>query len=277
MVIMIMVTKIMMNKLNYIFLLIFLAGCSVSPGMQNITTGFTSDEVYLESIDKSVKIINVNKLEPSEKIFNKDFGKYYVSPGDILTFIVWGLDDVFPANAAYQINNPLNARTVDTEGNIFFPYVGIVKVSEKTIEEIREIITQKLTEQFIEPQLDVTVTKFNTNRNIYLMGEVINPTKIVLGIEPISLSHALGESRGLNPTSSDPSMVYVLRSLPEPVIYKIDLNDPSKLFISSQFYLQPGDTIVVGVKGITRWNRVIAQLFPFTSFLRSVDELSSSN
>tara|TARA_B100002019_G_C21269913_1_gene601605 strand:+ start:2153 stop:2971 length:819 start_codon:yes stop_codon:yes gene_type:complete len=272
-----MAIRIMMNKLGYTFLLILLTGCSVSPGMKNITTGFTSDEVYLESIDKSIKIVDVNKLESTESVFDKNLGKYYVSPGDILTFIVWGLDEVFPASAAYQINNPLNARTVDTDGNIFFPYVGIVKVAGKTIEEIRTIITQKLTEQFIEPQLDVTVTKFNTNRNIYMMGEVLNPTKIVLGIEPISLSNALGESRGLNPTSSDPSMVYVLRSLPEPVIYKINLNDPSKLFISSKFYLQPGDTIVVGVKGITRWNRVIAQLFPFTSFLRSVDELSSSN
>tara|TARA_X000000950_G_scaffold177861_1_gene215853 strand:+ start:10166 stop:10984 length:819 start_codon:yes stop_codon:yes gene_type:complete len=265
-----------MNKISFIFAL-FLSACSISPGMQNIQTGFSSDEIYIESLGKPLKVINVNELEADEIVFRENLEDYIVAPGDILTFIVWGLDDVFPVNAAFQMNNPLNARTVENDGNIFFPYVGTVKVEGMTVKEIRSLITRELTGQFIEPQLDVTVTKFNTNRNIYLLGEVLNPTKIVLGIEPISLSDALGESRGMNPTSSDPSMVYVVRNTPTPKIFRIDLSDPSKLFVSSNFYLQPGDMVVVGTKGITRWNRVIAQLFPFTSFLRQIDELSSSN
>ena len=134
-VIMIMDT-VKMNKISFIFAL-FLSACTISPGMQNIQTGFSSDEIYIESLGKSLKVINVNELEADEIVFSENLEDYIVAPGDILTFIVWGLDDVFPVNAAFQMNNPLNARTVDNDGNIFFPYVGTVKVEGMTVKEIK--------------------------------------------------------------------------------------------------------------------------------------------
>ena len=40
-------------------------------------------------------------------------------------------------------------------------------------------------------------------------------------------------------------------------------------------YLKDNDVIYVNAKGTTRWNRVISQFFPFSSFLNSVDNLTT--
>ena len=47
--------------------------------------------------------------------------------------------------------------------------------------------------------------------------------------------------------------------------------------VRTKFYLQPQDLIFVGASDVTRWNRVIAQVFPFASFLNAIDNLTSSD
>ena len=42
-------------------------------------------------------------------------------------------------------------------------------------------------------------------------------------------------------------------------------------------YLSDNDIVYVNSKGTTRWNRVISQFFPFSSFLNSVDNLVNSD
>ena len=41
-------------------------------------------------------------------------------------------------------------------------------------------------------------------------------------------------------------------------------------------YLKNEDIIYVNAKGTTRWNRVISQFFPFSTFLNSIDNLVNS-
>mgnify|MGYP006228273447 CR=1 FL=1 len=43
--------------------------------------------------------------------------------------------------------------------------------------------------------------------------------------------------------------------------------------ISKAESLSDNDIVYVNAKGTTRWNRVISQFFPFSSFLNSVDNL----
>ena len=121
------------------------------------------------------------------------------------------------------------------------------------------------------------VTKYNNNQSVYVLGEVSKPSIIQLGLEQVSLTNAIGQSRGLNSITSKSTDVFLVRSKDEsePKIYKVNLKNPSGFILANQFYVKPQDVIFVGASSITRWNRVISQLFPFTSFLNQIDQIDS--
>jgi polysaccharide export outer membrane protein len=69
--------------------------------------------------------------------------------------------------------------------------------------------------------------------------------------------------------------VFVIRQIPgqDPQIFRVDLSSPSGFLSAGNFYLTDNDIVYVNAKGTTRWNRVISQFFPFSSFLNSIDNL----
>ena len=55
--------------------------------------------------------------------------------------------------------------------------------------------------------------------------------------------------------------------------FRADFSSPATFLNASSFYLASQDIIYVNANGTARWNRVISQFFPFSSFLNSVDNL----
>ena len=256
-----------MKRLNVI-LFIFLAGCSLSPGMH--MTENDNQDIYVESLDKSIKI---ERLEDNLKN-QMNSTSYRIGNGDQIEVTVWGLPEIFPIR---NIASDQNLRRVDSKGDIYFPYVGLIKASSKTQNELRDDLTKQLSNNFNEPQVDVSIARFNSQK-VYLLGEVNKPTKINLTDIPLSLSDALGEVFGLNNNSSDGGAVFVIRQGKNgelPRIFRANLSSPSGFLNSANFYLQDNDIVYVNAKGTTRWNRVISQFFPFSSFLNTVDNLTS--
>lgn len=258
-------------------LLIFVSGCTIVPGMQEPNGDFFGGEnVYFEEKDIFIPLINVD--DDVIGSMDNDFS-YSVSPGDVLTFVIWGLEEVFPMRglgAPQGTSNPQTSRTVNTDGTIFFPYAGLIQVSDLTIEEVRNLITRELSEEFVNPQLDITVTDFNDSRKAYLLGEVIVPQSFVVGIEKISLTDAIGSSRGLDPRFSNARKVYLVRKENnEPAIYVIDLSSPEKFLLANDLFLKPNDIIYVASSAVTKWNRFFSQIFPFASFFNQIDNIGN--
>ena len=266
-----------MRAISSIFFIFFLTGCSsLSPGMfmesnkdrSNNTEYVLVDpgktqKVYLERLDYDL----INKLEPIKP--------YKVGIGDRLSITVWGLPDIFPM---YNVSTDNNLRTVNTDGSIFFPYVGSIQALGKTQVELRTELTQKLGQYFNDPQLDVSISSF-VSQKVYILGEVTRPQKLNITETPISLTDALGLVNGLNTNTSSASEVYVIRQ-PEngnpPRIFQANLSTPASLILADEFYLKSQDVIYVNASGTTRWNRVISQFFPFSSFLNSLDNLQNN-
>ena len=260
----------MKRKISYLLISFMLAGCALSPGM-HMSEGI-NNEVFIESIGKNIKIETIE----SNLDKNVENSSYRIGNGDQVAITVWGLPEVFPLT---NISTDQNLRRVDSNGNIYFPYAGIVKATTKTQNELRQILTEKLSMFFKDPQLDVSIARFNSQK-AYILGEVIKPGKINLTDIPLSLSDALGEVNGLNNNTSDGAKVFVIRqglNGQEPRIILADLSSPSGFLNSNKFFLEDNDIIYVNPKGTTRWNRVISQFFPFSSFLNSVDNLVSSD
>lgn len=261
----------MNTKNSFIIIIIFLSGCSIAPGMHMETnsTWFNDDEyVFISSINKEIKI---ERIENNIQEFSKNRYRYLIGSGDQISVTIWGLPDIFPVS---NVSQDQNLRRVDSNGNIFFPYAGLVKANGKTQDELREDLTMKLSEYFTNPQVDVSIAKFNSQQ-VFVLGEVTKPSKININDTPISLSFALGESFGLNVNTSSAADVFIIRnsSLNEPQIFHADMKNPSNFINANKFYLRNNDIVYVNSSGTARWNRVISQFFPFSSFLNSIDNL----
>ena len=92
---------------------------------------------------------------------------YYVQAGDVLEISVWKEEDL-----QKQV-------LVRPDGRISFPLIGDVSVAGKTIDGLRQEITDRLVAYI--PDLTVTVTLQSINGNrIYVIGQVKSPGSFVI-------------------------------------------------------------------------------------------------
>ena len=264
----------MKNKIYLIFIFVFLNGCSLSPGMHMDTQSSWFDEskyVYVDSVENPIRLIDIS--EKSDSAYEDDY-LYKIGVGDQIAVTIWGLPEIFPVT---NISPDQNLRRVDANGNIFFPFVGLIKAKAKTQDELRENITQQLSEYFTDPQVDVTIARFNSQQ-VFVLGEVTKPKKLNITDIPMSLSNAIGESFGLNTNTASASEVFIIRQSSigkDPMIFHANLKNPSNFIEAGNFYLKNNDIVYVNASGTTRWNKVISQFFPFSTFLNSIDNLTS--
>lgn len=261
------------NNIN-IFLIFLLSSCSLSPGMHMSTNSSWIDEreyVYIDSLEADIEVINIKNALLTKEISLEN--SYKIGVGDQIAITVWGLPDIFPI-ATY--NSDQSLRRVDSNGNIFFPYVGTTNAAGITPDQLRRDLTKKLSKFFNNPQLDLSISGFNSQK-VYLLGEVTKPSKINITDRPLSLADALGDTQGLSTNTASGSEVFIIRQSINgnyPNIFKANLSSPAGFIDAGNFYLVNNDIIYVNAKGTTRWNRVISQFFPFSSFLNSIDNLA---
>ncbi|MDA8893873.1 polysaccharide biosynthesis/export family protein [Amylibacter sp.] len=121
---------------------------------------------------------------------------YEVGIGDRIAVNVWDHPEL---NQIGNFNNEenLSGFIVDTNGQIFYPYIKNISISGKPVSQIQKIITQKLSKFIPDPQVDVKITRFNS-QNIQITGSVENPQSISLTNIPLSLINAVNLSGGLS-------------------------------------------------------------------------------
>lgn len=278
---------------------------------------------------------------------------YRIGVGDVLHITVWEHPELTVPSGSQQSGN-LAGRVVQSDGMIFYPYVGKVPAAGKTPAELRELVAQRLAAVIQAPQVDVSVLNYASQRvwitgaaeksgaasitlvpltlqdaisgagynasqadlsgvrltrdgathvldmarlggnpiflraedqiyipyldakEIFVVGEVNLPGAQSFRTGSISLSQALGRSRGLSQATSNGNAVYVVRGANvqelgqrPSVVYQLDAKSPAAFAVASQFKLLPGDVVFVGAAGITRWSRFVNQLLPFTGILRN--------
>ena len=265
---------IIKKKISLIITIILINGCSLSPGMHMETKSTWLDEskyVSIDSIEEPIKLIRIS--ETVDLSYENNY-LYKIGVGDQIAVTVWGLPEIFPIT---NIGPDQNLRRVDANGNLFFPYIGLVEAAGKTQDELRNNMTSRLAEYFTDPQVDVTIARFNSQQ-VFVLGEVTKPTKLNITDIPISLSKAIGESFGLNTNTAAASEVFIIRQNAvgeDPLIFYANLKNPSSFIEAGNFYLKNNDIVYVNASGTTRWNKVISQFFPFSTFLNSIENLTS--
>ncbi len=129
--------------------------------------------------------------EPATATFD-----YKINPGDIISISVWREIDL------------QREVLIRPDGKFSFPLAGDINAKGKSVEQVRELLTKKLS-RFI-PDLVVSVSVLAVNGNkVYVIGQVNRPGDI--SVNPnIDIMQALSIAGGANPFA-DLNNISILR------------------------------------------------------------------
>ena len=122
--------------------------------------------------------------------------QYRVGPGDVLNVVVWGHPELSNPMAQTQ-NIEDQARLVREDGTIFFPFLGVVPVAGQTVEEIRTRIADGLDRFVTDPQVDVRVVTFRSQK-VYVTGSVRQPGILPITDQPLTVLDAINQAGGFD-------------------------------------------------------------------------------
>jgi polysaccharide export outer membrane protein len=108
---------------------------------------------------------------------------------------------------------------------------------------------------------------------VFVMGEVTLPQALNMRDGVLSLGDALGESAGPSQLTSNPTNIYVVRSLPNatPEVFRLNSESPQAMAVAQKFPLESKDVVFVDAGNLVRWNRFISLLFPSAQTVQTVD------
>ncbi len=110
---------------------------------------------------------------------------------------------------------------------------------------------------------DILSIPDRSQRQVFVLGEVAKPSSLLMNKRRMSLTEALGNAGGVDPETSSPARIYVIRAnRNEAEIYHLNARSPDALLLGEQFQLKPRDVVYVETAAVTRWSRVINQLVP---------------
>lgn len=164
--------------------------------------------------------------------------------GDLLTLTVWeNVDEgLLVSQGAPFINLP--EIQVDSEGLIFVPYVGRIRVSGHSPEAVRRLITARLSDQTPDPQVEIRRLA-GPGGSVTLAGAVAAPGVFPIEQNTRTLATMLASAGGV---AIDPEVaqITVIRGNMTGVVWYNDIFD----IPGNDIALRPGDRIII--KGDTR-------------------------
>ncbi|CZZ94120.1 outer membrane protein involved in polysaccharide [Bordetella ansorpii] len=277
--------------------------------------------------------------------------RYLVGAYDLLRITVWNHPELTNPTGASEVQT---GQEVNGNGTFFYPFVGEMRAAGLTVGQIRDALTRKLARFIAEPQVDVSVMAFRSQRafamgqlakpgmapitevpmrvsdlvahsggltdradlgaavltrggsqlkldlyalyykgdlsqdvlispgdiltvpenrynKVFVLGEVVRPQSIVLPRGRMSLAEALADAGGVNPFTANTAHLYVIRggTGSRPEIWYLNARSPDALVLADRFDLRPRDVVYVDPAGVARFGRVLNNILPSASLLRS--------
>jgi len=136
--------------------------------------------------------------------------------------------------------NYLNSYTVTEKGYLDFPLVGKIYVKGKNVEEITDLLTEKLNKYIKEFVVIIKLVNFN----ITILGEISSPGQYQIYQTDINMFEAIAMAGDMTDFSVRDKVLIIRKTKDGSSVHEVDMS--SRSFLSSDyFYLQPDDIIYV--------------------------------
>ena len=238
-----------------------LSGCFASPQMRmdvpSDSTTYNGITFKLHSIDKGDMGESVQANADSAYGNLADLMvdtlpklEYRIGPLDQVQVVVWEHPELTSPMGQYQ---PAGQK-VTTDGKLFYPYAGELKVAGLTAQELRLEITKRLSDKILnDPQVDVRVTGYHS-RKAFVTGAVNKPGYVSFDENPMTLPDVIAEVGGFD-ERADPSFIQLRRG---EKTYNIDYIGAFKDNIPiDRILVKPGDQVFVPLRSETERDRKV--------------------
>jgi polysaccharide export outer membrane protein len=157
---------------------------------------------------------------------------YHIGPGDVVEISVW--------------KDPDLSRTlvVPPDGIISFPLIDAIKVTNLTVADLKNAVTQKLSEFVPDATVTVMLTEINSLK-AYVIGKVKAPGEFPITLES-NVMQILAQAGGLTPFASDGNIKILRQKAGKIIQIPFDYGEIEKgKNLEQNILLQPGDVVVV--------------------------------
>ena len=224
-----------------------LQGCIFSPGQHmdtgNLVREGSPESSRIELVPITPKLVAIEASADRSNVVAPELldyqpMEYRIGAGDLIYITVWDHPELTaPSGSQQQIE--ANGRLVRPDGTLFYPYVGTIQASGKTIEELRSAIASRLAKVVAEPQVDVSILRF-VSQKIILSGAFLKTGQVPITNTPLRLLDAIGQGSVVT-ESADISGLVLKRDGRE---YLIDLDALNRKNSNLQsLYLKDGDQL----------------------------------
>lgn len=197
------------------------------------TTAFADQEIQIPPAPPIDSAPATPSSTPNVFVEQTNYASYQLSPGDALEITVWkeeGLQQL-------QI-------LISPDGTIIFPLIGTVGAAGKTITELKDNLSSRLSDYISDPSVTVKLLN-NQGNSIFVIGKVNKPGQVFSG-RRLDVLQALSLAGGLTIFAKESSISIIRRSGDQVKVFPFDYSDViDGESLEQNILLEPGDTVTV--------------------------------
>ena len=210
--------------------------------------------LFLTSCNTSKQIVYFENVKDTVFYTSQGESNFTIKPNDILSITISSANEEASMPFNPHLKNNIRSTTatgassepggylVDSEGTISLPFLGKIKVSGLTKEQVKDNITNTILSKklLVDPLVEVRYL----NYEVTVLGEVARPTVITVPSEKISLLKAIGLAGDMTIYGLRENVLLVREEGNKKITRHINLNSRD-FFQSPYYYLQPNDVVYV--------------------------------